>query len=180
MVLDMQKSLYHGCWCSESFRSLLINIRRFALLSMVVSWWRHQMEILSALLAFCTQKPVTQNFDLWSELEQTVEWTIETLVIWNAIIASLYCSSSYIIEVYDSLIPSEETLNCTGKLNDKTQRTNYIQVTETNNRTTKIFAYFMERVAVPWPDTLDDFTPTGVMSYQLGSYLMVSWRVIVW
>ena len=42
------------------------------------------MEILSALLAICagnspvagefpTQKPVTQNFDLWSELEQTVE-----------------------------------------------------------------------------------------------------------
>ena len=42
-------------------------------------WWRHQMEALSALLAICagispvsgeflTQRPVTQNFDVFFDL----------------------------------------------------------------------------------------------------------------
>ena len=56
------------------------------------------METFSALLALCegyplvasgflSQMPVTQSFDafFWSALEQTLEQTIKTLVIWDAI-----------------------------------------------------------------------------------------------
>ena len=60
-------------------------------------WWRHQMEIFSALLAFCegnspvlrefpSQRPVTRGFDVFlSAPEQRVVQTIETPVIWDAI-----------------------------------------------------------------------------------------------
>ena len=60
------------------------------------SWWRHQLEAFCALLALCTgnsmvtgdfhsQSPVTRSFDFLSTPEQTVEYTIETPVIWDAI-----------------------------------------------------------------------------------------------
>ena len=62
-----------------------------------VSWWRHQMEIFSALLAICagnspvtgefpTQRPVTQSFDVYFDLrpkerlsKQWCGWWFETL-----------------------------------------------------------------------------------------------------
>ena len=56
-------------------------------------WWRHQIEIFSALLALCKgirRIPLTKASDgdlwcfLWSAPEQTMEHTIETPVIWNA------------------------------------------------------------------------------------------------
>ena len=62
-----------------------------------LTWQRHQMETSSALLAFCAgnspvtgefpaQRPVTRSFDFFlSALELTVEQTMETPVIWNAI-----------------------------------------------------------------------------------------------
>ena len=55
------------------------------------------METISTSLAFCegnppvtggipSQRPVTQSFDVFFDLpEQTIEQTIETLVIWDAI-----------------------------------------------------------------------------------------------
>ena len=60
------------------------------------SWWRHQMETFSALLAFCaqnspvpgefsTQRPVTQSFDVFFDLQLNKElskqsrgWLFET------------------------------------------------------------------------------------------------------
>ena len=53
---------------SESYRSMP-----------TVSWWRHQMETFSALLAFCamnppvtgefpSQRPVTRSFDVFFDL----------------------------------------------------------------------------------------------------------------
>ena len=63
-----------------------------------LSWWRHQMEPLSALLALCVgNSPVTCEFPsqkasdtelwcfLWSASERTAAQTIETPVIWDAI-----------------------------------------------------------------------------------------------
>ena len=58
------------------------------------SWWRHQIKIFSALLAFWagnspvtsefpTQRPVTRSFDVF--FEPRVEQTMEMLVIWDAI-----------------------------------------------------------------------------------------------
>ena len=62
----------------------------------VVSWWRHQMETFSALLAICagnspvpgefpTQRPVTRSFDVYFDLrpnkrlsEQSWGWWFET------------------------------------------------------------------------------------------------------
>ena len=62
------------------------------------SWWRHQMEIFSALLAICagnspvtcefpTQRPVTRSFDVFFDLrlnkrlsKQSQGWWFETLL----------------------------------------------------------------------------------------------------
>ena len=65
-------------------------------MSMDVSWWRNQMETFSTLLALCagnspvigeftSQRPVMRRFDFLSPPEQTVEQTIDTQVIWDAI-----------------------------------------------------------------------------------------------
>ena len=63
----------------------------------IFSWWRHQMETFSALLAICagnspvpgefpTQRPVTRNFDVYFDLrpnkrlsKQSCGWWFETL-----------------------------------------------------------------------------------------------------
>ena len=63
------------------------------------SWWHHPMEIFSTLLALCegnslvtdefpSHRPVMWIFDvfLWSTPKQTIEQTIQTLVIWDAIV----------------------------------------------------------------------------------------------
>ena len=47
------------------------------------SWWRHQMEIFSALLALCAGNSPVTGF-LWS-VPQTVEQTLETQVTWDVI-----------------------------------------------------------------------------------------------
>ena len=57
-----------------------------------ISWWRHQMEIFSALLTLCAgNSPITKAPDaepwyfLWYALEPTVEETIETSEFLDAI-----------------------------------------------------------------------------------------------
>ena len=63
------------------------------------SWWRHQMETVSALLALCAgnssvigefpaQRPVTRSFDVFFDPrpKKTVEQTIVRLAIWDAIV----------------------------------------------------------------------------------------------
>ena len=73
-------------------------------------WWRHQMEIFSALLALGEgNSPVTGDFSSqrpvelwWSAPEQTVGQTIDTLVIWDAIwpiTTSLQCQKFTEIEI---------------------------------------------------------------------------------
>ena len=65
--------------------------------SLSISWWRHQMETFSALLAICagnspvtgefpTQRPVTRSFDVYFDLcpnerlsKQSWGWWFETL-----------------------------------------------------------------------------------------------------
>ena len=69
------------------------------------SWWRHQMEIFSALLAICagnspvpgefpTQRPVTQSFDVYFDLRpnKRLSYTIVRLVILDAIAPSMTSS----------------------------------------------------------------------------------------
>ena len=69
----------------------------FKLCCYIVTWWRHQMETFSALLAICagnspvpgefpTQRPVTQSFDVYFDLrpnkrlsKQSWGWWFETL-----------------------------------------------------------------------------------------------------
>ena len=64
---------------------------------LILAWWRHQMEIFSALLAICagnspvtgefpTQRPVTRSFDVYFDLrpnerlsKQWCGWWFETL-----------------------------------------------------------------------------------------------------
>ena len=53
---------------------------------LMTSWWRHQMDTFSALLALCagnspvtgefpSQRPVTRSFDVFFDLR--LEWTVE-------------------------------------------------------------------------------------------------------
>ena len=104
--IDTWKGFYieTGPDCSKSY----------TLQDLTSSWWRHQMEILSAWLALCEGGggggctghrwiPLTKASDtelwcfLWSTPEQTVEQTIEMPAIWDAIIPSLwwYCNDAH-------------------------------------------------------------------------------------
>ena len=66
-------------------------------LNMLQPWWRHQMETISALLARCDLINASDAefwYFLWSAPEPTVEPTIETSMIWDAIaviMTSLSC-----------------------------------------------------------------------------------------
>ena len=82
----------------------------------ILSWWRHQMDTFSALLAICagnspvpgefpTQRPVTQSFDVFFDLrlnkrlsKQSWGWWFETLsrplwrhVMWYNLFKWLLC-----------------------------------------------------------------------------------------
>ena len=77
--------------------NLLWNVPRVRLVLQRYSWWRHQMETFSALLAICagnspasgefpTQRPVTRSFDVYFDLrpdkrlsKQSLGWWFETL-----------------------------------------------------------------------------------------------------
>ena len=53
------------------------------------SWWRHQMETFSALLAHCEGKPPVSGDEdlccfLWFAPEQTSEQILKTPVLWDA------------------------------------------------------------------------------------------------
>ena len=70
----MLYSQCHGCWCPSEAKT----------------WWHHQMETLSMLLALCagnsrSQRPVTRDFDVFSDLrlnkllsKQWSGWWFET------------------------------------------------------------------------------------------------------
>ena len=70
--IAMRLLIMFGCLCSYSLQSYKQNIR---------SWWRHEMEIFSALLALCVgnspatgefpaQRSVTRSFDVFFDLRQ--------------------------------------------------------------------------------------------------------------
>ena len=75
--------------CSVWFRRYVIR---------VITWWHLQMETFSAFLVLCegnlpvtggfpTQRPVMQSFDVFFDLHLNKQLqTIETLVIWDAIL----------------------------------------------------------------------------------------------
>ena len=70
---------------------------KYKISNSIFPWWCHQMETFSMLLSLCwgnppvtsgfpLQRPVTWSFDVfWFAPEQTVQQTIVTLVIWDAI-----------------------------------------------------------------------------------------------
>ena len=81
------------------------------------SWWRHQMETFSALLAICagnspvpgefpTQRPVTRSFDVFFDLrlnkrliKQSRGWWLETLSrpLWRHRNVSIKCVEKWIL-----------------------------------------------------------------------------------
>ena len=85
----------HGTACTK-FRSDLVAIEGITTSSAFESWWRHQMETYSALLATCvgnspvtgelpSQRPVTRSFDVFFDLclnkrlsKQSRRWWFET------------------------------------------------------------------------------------------------------
>ena len=80
-----------------------------------VSWWRHQMETFSALLALCEgnspvtsefpwQRPVTQSFDVFFDLHLNKRWVNK----WGA--SNLRCHRVHydvtvMVAVVDGLVP---------------------------------------------------------------------------
>ena len=74
--------------CNNSSTSNMICQKPFlcnSIFGLCRPWWRQQMETFAALLDRCI--PLTKATDacfLWSAPEQTIEKTIETLVIWDA------------------------------------------------------------------------------------------------
>ena len=90
--------------------------------SQMCSWWRHQMETFSALLAICagnsrvtgefpTQRPVAPSFDVFFDLHLNKRLCkpIVRLVIWDAIVVimtSLWCFRGILISRIHSIFPS--------------------------------------------------------------------------
>ena len=86
-------SMYISIWLAPENQSYY----HHQIASINYSWWRHQMEIFSALLAICagnspvsgefpTQRPVTRSFDIFFDLrlnkrlsKQSWSWWFETL-----------------------------------------------------------------------------------------------------
>ena len=88
------------------------------------TWWRHQMEIFSALLAICAenspvsgefpaQRPVTPNFDVSFDLrlnkrlgKQSWGWWFETLSrpLWRHRNVSMYLQCKQVINTVVSII----------------------------------------------------------------------------
>ena len=102
-------------------------------LGIVLSWWRHQMETFSALLAICAgnssvpgefpaQRPVTRSFDVFFDLrlnkrlsKQSCGWGFETISrpLWrhrNVLLTAIECrhrdwhSMRYISRIYGSRV----------------------------------------------------------------------------
>ena len=107
-----------NCWITNL--SLTINAFHYSFYVSKVSWWRHQMETFSALLALCagnspdpgefpSQRPVTRSFDVFFDMrlykrlsKQSWGWLFETqsrslcrhcngeLYVWDALIVLTY------------------------------------------------------------------------------------------
>ena len=88
----------------------------------IVTWWRHQMETFSALLAICAgnspvsgefsaQRPVTRSFDVFFDLcpNKQLSKQMVRLVIWDAIV----CLSFFVYH-YSDVIMSTMASRITG------------------------------------------------------------------
>ena len=105
---------YHGWWCPGSLRRQVINshginyagqmdhcVTRISVSTPCAisewrdqrTWWRHQMETFSALLAFCAgnspvtgkfpaQRPVTRSFDVFFDLGLYQQWSKQWRCRW--------------------------------------------------------------------------------------------------
>ena len=125
-----------GCYITVSGTLLDINICRHS--QSAKSWWRHQMETFSALLAICTGKspdpgefpskrPVTRSFGVFFDLhlkkrlsKQSWGWWFETLScpLWR------HCNRP-----------------CT--IPHRYNRVDVLQNTDTGNRIAHLWAYFL-------------------------------------
>ena len=95
-------------------------------MSLILSWWRHQMETFSALLALCgeftgpgefpTQRPVTRSFDVFFHLrlnkrlsKQPRGWWFETPTwsLWRQCNGSQFVPAD--VTVNTKLLPSQHT-----------------------------------------------------------------------
>ena len=74
-------------------RPQYVNIRVISSASIYITWWRHQMETFSALLAICagnspvpgevpTQRPVTRSFDVFFDLHPNIRLSKQSWGWW--------------------------------------------------------------------------------------------------
>ena len=130
---------FNGCavdvseWLSELIHVHVIiytfwNLRQSMLVHTSMTWWRHQMETFSALLAICAgnspvsgefpaQRTVTRSFDVFFDLrlhkwlsKQSWGWWFETLSrpLWRhrnglAMNANITCHDSRVQKVFSKL-----------------------------------------------------------------------------
>ena len=108
-------TLWHGSFTRNTERYIV-----------KIPWWRHQMETFSASLTLCEgNSPSPVNFPhkgqwrgalmfLWSAPEQTIEQTIETPVIWDAIAIIMAHSKVMTLEWHHvSVMATQVTCNPT-------------------------------------------------------------------
>ena len=85
-------------WMTSGFQFKRKSCNAYLASTIIVTWWRHQMETFSALLALCAgnspvpgefpaQRPVTRSFDVFFDLclnkrlsKQSWGWWFETLL----------------------------------------------------------------------------------------------------
>ena len=94
------RNCWINCWVGGDLRLRDVDVTSpqwICFVGFMFSWWRHQMETFSALLAICagnspvpgefpTQRPVTRSFDVFFDLrlnkplsKQSWGWWLETL-----------------------------------------------------------------------------------------------------
>ena len=143
----------------------------------VNTWWRHQMETFSALLAICagnsqvpgefpTQRPVTRSFDVYFDLrpnkrfsKQSWGWWLETLscLLWRqsnelgqVIAWRRQATSNYLSQYRHSSMSL-----CHNKFDDH----NYICLSSDPNIWILEFKYFVRITTWDIPSLTEEYTP---------------------
>ena len=101
-------------------------------LTLFQTWWRHQMETFSALLAICagnspvpgefpTQRPVTRSFDVYSDLRPNKRLSKQSLGRWFETLSPPLWRHRNVIDKFDSTHDHPPVLGPATKLQNQEQ-----------------------------------------------------------
>ena len=111
-------------WCGWCVSSVIIvlSLTRFIHDGVIMAWWRHQMEIFSALLALCagnshvtgefpSQRPVTRSLDVFFDLRLDKRWSKQSWGWWFKTASSWlwrHCNGEVILWYTSTTAPIHE------------------------------------------------------------------------